>query len=47
LTFDQRSPLAIPAKFLRSIDANHLLGEVETRLTDGSDLAIVYRAITN
>jgi hypothetical protein len=46
---DLRPTLAIgvPRYLLRSIDAKHLLGEVETRLTGGSDLAIVYRAITD
>jgi len=47
LTFDQHRPLAFPANsFGRSV-RGHLLSEIETRLTGGSDLAIVYRAITN
>ena len=47
LDFRPTLAIGVPRNLLRSIDAMHLLGEVETRLTGGSDLAIVYRAITD
>jgi hypothetical protein len=44
LTFDQYRPLAFPVISSGRTCAG--IGEIETRLTGGGDLAIVYRAIT-